>query len=104
MALTRMTLAQVMARAAHRTAEEEEEFRRRMEATTEEDIRRHMIEDGEDPGEEPQLRARRPAAGRAQETRHDPDGIRRSAAHPGRHLAQLGAGTASSWSPRHEHC
>ena len=53
MALTRMTLEEVMARAAQRTPEEEAEFRRRMDATTEEDIRRHMIEDGEDPDAEP---------------------------------------------------
>ena len=53
MALTRMTLDEVMARAAKRTQEEEAEFRRRMDATTEEDIRRHMIEDGEDPDAEP---------------------------------------------------
>jgi len=51
-ALTRMTLNEVMARAAKRTPEEEAEFRRRMDATTEEDIRRHMIEDGEDPDAE----------------------------------------------------
>jgi putative transcriptional regulator len=53
MAITRMTLDEIVARAAERTAEEEAEFRRRMDATTEEDIRRHMIEDGEDPDEEP---------------------------------------------------
>ena len=43
MALTRMT---------QRTRADEAEFRRRMDATTEEDIRRHMIEDGEDPDAE----------------------------------------------------
>jgi hypothetical protein len=41
-----MTMEEVMARAASRTPEEEAEFRRRVAATTEEDIRRHMIEDG----------------------------------------------------------
>jgi putative transcriptional regulator len=55
MALTRMTLDEIVARAAERTPEEEAEFRRRMDATTEEDIRRHMIEDGEDPDGEPQF-------------------------------------------------
>ena len=55
MALTRMTLDEIMGRAAKRTPEEEAEFRRRMDATTEEDIRRHMIEDGEDPDEEPRF-------------------------------------------------
>lgn len=52
MALTRMTMEEIMARAARRTPEEEAEFRCRLDATTEEDIRRHMIEDGEDPGAE----------------------------------------------------
>ena len=55
MALTRMTLDEIVARAAKRTPEEDAEFRRRMDATTEDDIRRHMIEDGEDPDEEPQF-------------------------------------------------
>ena len=55
MALTRVTLEEVEARAARRTPEEEAEFRRRTDATTEEDIRRHMIEDGEDPDEEPRF-------------------------------------------------
>jgi putative transcriptional regulator len=53
MALTRMTLEEVMARAAARTPGEQAEFRRRMDATTEEDIRRHKIEDGEDADAEP---------------------------------------------------
>lgn len=52
-----MTMEEIRARAARRTPEEEAEFRRRMDATTEEDIRRHMIEDGEDPDEEPHLEA-----------------------------------------------
>jgi putative transcriptional regulator len=56
-AIVRMTLEEIMARAASRTPEEEAEFRRRMDATTEEDIRRHMIEDGEDPDEEPHFEA-----------------------------------------------
>lgn len=45
-------MEEIQARAARRTPEEEVEFRRRMDATTEEDIRRHMIEDGEDPDAE----------------------------------------------------
>jgi putative transcriptional regulator len=49
MALVRMTLPDVTARAAQRSAEEDAAFRERMDATTEDDIRRHMIEDGEDP-------------------------------------------------------
>jgi putative transcriptional regulator len=49
MALTRMPLDEIVARAADRTPEQEAKFRRHMDATTEEDIRRHMIEDGEDP-------------------------------------------------------
>lgn len=55
MAIVRMTLQEVEARAAARTPEEQAEFRRRMDATTEADIRRHMIEDGEDPDEEPRF-------------------------------------------------
>ena len=57
MALTRMTLEEVKARAARRTPDEQAEFKRRMDATTEEDIRRHMIEDGEDPDAEPRFEA-----------------------------------------------
>lgn len=53
MALTRMTMDEIFARAARRTPEEKAEFRRRMDATTDEDIRRHMIEDGEDPDADP---------------------------------------------------
>jgi putative transcriptional regulator len=48
MATKRMTLDEVKA-APRRTSAEDAAFRRRMDATTEEDIRRHMIEDGEDP-------------------------------------------------------
>jgi putative transcriptional regulator len=44
-----MTLDEVKAAAPRRTSAEDAAFRRRMDATTEEDIRRHMIEDGEDP-------------------------------------------------------
>jgi putative transcriptional regulator len=57
MALTRMTLEQVKARAVRRTQEEQAAFKRRMVATTEAEIHRHMIEDGEDPGEEPRFEA-----------------------------------------------
>ena len=55
MALTRMTLAEIKAHADRRTPAEQAEFRRRMDATTEADIRRHMIEDGEDPDAEPRF-------------------------------------------------
>lgn len=47
---TRMTLDQV--RRSKPTPSEVAEFRRRMAATTEKDIRRHMVEDGYDPDEE----------------------------------------------------
>ena len=46
MAVTRMTLEQVLASI---TDTDRERFREAMANTTEEDIRRHMIEDGEDP-------------------------------------------------------
>jgi putative transcriptional regulator len=46
-ALTRMTLAQIMAAGGGKVD------RARLDATTEDDIRRHMIEDGEDPDAEP---------------------------------------------------
>ena len=55
MALVRMTLEEIKARAAARTPDEEAAFRRRMDETTEADIRRHMIEDGEDPDAEPRF-------------------------------------------------
>ena len=55
MALTRMTLEEVEARAARRTPEEEAKFRRLMDANTVEDFRRHMFVDGEDPDEEPRF-------------------------------------------------
>jgi putative transcriptional regulator len=47
MALTRMTLKQIMAAGGGKVD------RAKIDATTEEDIRRHMIEDGEDPEAEP---------------------------------------------------
>jgi putative transcriptional regulator len=50
-ATKRMTLAQVTAAAARRTPDEEAAFQRRMDATTEADIRRYMVEDGEDPAD-----------------------------------------------------
>jgi putative transcriptional regulator len=53
MALTRMTLEEVKARATTRTKQDQAAFKRRMRATTEEDIRRHMTEDGEDPDADP---------------------------------------------------
>jgi putative transcriptional regulator len=48
-----MTLGEIKAQAAQRGAAEDQAFRRRMRATTEADIRRQMIEDGEDPDAEP---------------------------------------------------
>ena len=57
MALTRMTLEEVKARAARRSPEEQAGFRRRMNATSEAEILRHMIEDGEDPSEQPRFEA-----------------------------------------------
>ena len=45
MAITRMTLKEILARKPRVDYE-------KLDATTEEDIRRHMIEDGEDPDEE----------------------------------------------------
>jgi putative transcriptional regulator len=50
-----MTLAEIQAEAARRPAAEDEAFRRRMAATSEDDIRRHMMEDGEDPDAEPRF-------------------------------------------------
>jgi len=50
-----MTSEEIAARAAARTSEEQAMFQRRMTATTEADIRRHMIEDGEDPDAEPRF-------------------------------------------------
>ena len=49
MAITRMTLDQIMAGGGGKVD------RAKLDATTEEDIRRHMIEDGEDPDEEPRF-------------------------------------------------
>ena len=46
MAITRMTLDEIKARPSKRN-------RAKIKATREEDIRRHMIEDGEDPNAEP---------------------------------------------------
>lgn len=53
MALIRMTSEEIKAQAAARSAEEQATFQRRMAATTEDDIRRQMSEDGEDPDVEP---------------------------------------------------
>jgi putative transcriptional regulator len=49
MAFVRMTLEQIRAAGGGRVD------RARLDATTEEDIRRHMIEDGEDPDAEPRF-------------------------------------------------
>ena len=57
MALVRMTLDEIKAHAERRSPEDQAEFRRRMAETTEDDIRQHMIEDGEDPDEEPRFEA-----------------------------------------------
>jgi putative transcriptional regulator len=54
-ALIRMTLGEIKAQAANRSPDEQAAFRRRMAATTEDDIRRQMIEDGEDPDAEPRF-------------------------------------------------
>jgi putative transcriptional regulator len=51
MAVTRMTLEQIMAAGGGKVD------RAKLDATTEDDIRRHMIEDGEDPDEEPRFEA-----------------------------------------------
>jgi putative transcriptional regulator len=53
MALIRMTSKEIAAQAAKRSPEEDGAFQRRMAATTEDEIRQQMIEDGEDPGAEP---------------------------------------------------
>lgn len=53
MARTRMTSEEIKAQAAVRSPEEQATFQRRMAATTEDDIRQQMIEDGEDPDVEP---------------------------------------------------
>ena len=103
-ALTRMTLEEVGGACRSRTPEEEAEFRRRMDATTEEDIRRHMIEDGEDPDEEPRF-----------ERVVLPQDVRKKlgmtqtefanvARHPGRDPAQLGAEPLRAWSRRRRPC
>jgi putative transcriptional regulator len=52
MAITRMTLDQIRARGTSRD-------RARIDATTEEDIRRHMVEDGQDPDADVPADARR---------------------------------------------
>jgi uncharacterized DUF497 family protein len=54
-AFIRMTLEDVKAQAAARSSEEQVVFQRRMAATTEADIYRQMIEDGEDPQTEPRF-------------------------------------------------
>ena len=55
MALIRMTLEEIKAQAAARPLEEQAAFQRRMAATSEAEIQRQMIEDGEDPEAEPRL-------------------------------------------------
>jgi putative transcriptional regulator len=55
MAVVRMTAEEVKARAAARTPKEQAAFKRRMRATTEAVISRHMIEDGEDPARVPRF-------------------------------------------------
>ena len=57
MARIRMTLDDIKARAASRSPAEDAAFRRRMDETTEADIRRQMIEDGENPDAEPHFKA-----------------------------------------------
>ena len=53
MALVRMTLEEIKAQAAARSSEEQAAFERRMAATSEAEIHRQMIEDGEDPAAKP---------------------------------------------------
>ena len=53
MALARMTLKKIKAQAAARSLEAQAMFQRRMAATSEADIHRQMIEDGDDPEAEP---------------------------------------------------
>jgi putative transcriptional regulator len=55
MALIRMTAKEIETQAANRSPEEQAAFKRRMAATTEDDIRRQMIEDGEDPDAAPRF-------------------------------------------------
>jgi putative transcriptional regulator len=55
MAIVRMTLEEVKARAAARGPKEQAAFKRRMRATTEAEISRHMVEDGEDPAAVPRF-------------------------------------------------
>ena len=55
MALVRMTFEEIKAQAARRTPEEDAAFRRRLDATTEDEIRQQMIEDGEDPDDAPRF-------------------------------------------------
>jgi putative transcriptional regulator len=53
--LVRMTLEEIKAQAAARSPEEQAAFERRMAATSEAEIHRQMIEDGEDPEAEPRF-------------------------------------------------
>ncbi len=55
MALVRMTLEEIKAQAAARSPKEQAAFERRMAATSEAEIHRQMIEDGEDPEAEPRF-------------------------------------------------
>ena len=87
MALIRMTLDDVKAQAAARSPEEQAAFQRRMAATTEADIHRQMIEDGEGSADRALLCTPRPGPGRSQEARPDSGCLRHLAWHSGRHLA-----------------
>ena len=53
MAVIRMTREEIKAQAAARSPEEQAAFQRRMAATSEADIQRRMIEDGEDADAQP---------------------------------------------------
>ncbi len=55
MAFVRMTLEEIKAQAAARSPEVQAAFQRRMAATSEADIQRQIIEDGEDPEAEPRF-------------------------------------------------
>jgi putative transcriptional regulator len=55
MAVVRVTLDEVKARAAARAPKQQAAFKRRMRTTTEAEIARHMVEDGEDPASVPKF-------------------------------------------------
>ncbi len=90
--LTRMTPKEIKAQLARRTPRAVAEARKRYDETTEEDIRRHMREDGYDPEREPSgcaaHRASQVGAGKAPD---DPGRTGGASACSARNAAQLGA-------------